>query len=99
MMNAAVKLMSNTIFGPTRRHAETGLKSQAEGIIEQLTIYVWPKATSNETRLPVLTMLQAYGRSSDESPSRWATWAFSYLVLCFPELQQNTYSIDQRNGI
>lgn len=69
-------------------------------IIQQLTIYFSPNATTSneEKRRTVLSMLQAYGRSSDdESPFslRQSGALFSYLVLCFPELQQNIASINE----
>jgi len=90
IMDASSANLSHQIFGPGPRLGDGGLRSQAEGVIEQLTIYTWPKGEtpSNDAKLAVLAFLTAHGRSDGVSPSSWATWAFTYVVLAFPELVQ-----------
>lgn len=61
----------------------------AEGIIEKLRIYSWPKGVSDADKLSFLAFFTAHGRSSDESPSAWATWTLTYITLCFPEMQES----------
>jgi hypothetical protein len=85
-MDKTTSSLSNQVFGPSRR-VETGVRSQAEGIIERLQVYVWPKNITDEEKMCVLGYLPAYGRSIEESPSDWATWLYSYIVLCFPEMR------------
>jgi hypothetical protein len=94
-MNQMNATLSSQVFGPSRR-AESGMRSQAEGIIERLTVYVWPKGVSDADKLAVLCYLPAHGRSVEESPSDWATWMFTYICLCFPEMQQSIESVGTR---
>jgi hypothetical protein len=85
MDNASAHL-STLIFGVGQRTGDGGLLSNAEGIIEPLTVYHWPKtALSGDSKLAVLAYMTSFGRSESVSPSAWATWAFSCLVLAFPE--------------
>lgn len=80
--------LSHLIFGPGPRGGDGGLRSQAEGIVEKLTVYTWPVGPrSNDASLAVMAYFTAYGRSESVSPSSWATWAFSYIMLAFPEMQ------------
>jgi len=87
IMDPSIASLSHAIFGASNRTQESRIRSQAEGIIEQLVVYTWPKDVKQEDKLAFLSMFTAYGRSSDPSPSAWATWAFSYIILCFPEFE------------
>jgi hypothetical protein len=79
--------LGEQVFGPGNRFSEGRILSQAEGIIEKLTIYTWPSGVTQDDKLSLLAFLPAYGKSEDKRPSAWATWMFTYLVLCFPEFQ------------
>lgn len=92
----AVYNLGDQVFGAQKRLAEGQYRSQAEGIIEKLPIYVWPTGVRDEDKLAVLSYLTAYGRSEDDSPRAWSCWAFSYVVLCFPEFQQAIGRINSR---
>lgn len=87
-MDAESANLSHQIFGPGQRTGDGGLRSQSEGIVESLTVYHWPSTPlSTDAKLSVLAFFAAYGRSESVSPSSWATWAFTYLTLSFPEFQ------------
>lgn len=87
-MDVASANLSHQIFGPGLRTGDGGLRSQAEGIVEKLVVYHWPDAKlSDDAKLSLLSFFTAYGRSESVSPSSWATWAFSYLTLSFPDFQ------------
>jgi hypothetical protein len=87
-MDATSANLSHQVFGPGVRNGDGGLLSQAEGIVEKLVIYHWPReAVSDDSKLAVMAFFTAYGRSEDVSPSAWATWTFSFLILAFPQLQ------------
>lgn len=79
--------LSNQVFGTSNRFSEGQMTSRAEGIVRKLTIYTWPKGTSDDDMLSVLSFLMAYGQSEDDRPSAWATWVFTFCNLCFPEFQ------------
>lgn len=88
--------LGDQVFGAQKRLAEGQYRSQAEGIIEKLPIYTWPSGVSNDDKLAVLAYLTAFGQTEDDSPRAWSCWAFSYLVLCFPEFQQAIGRINSR---
>jgi hypothetical protein len=89
--------LSHRVFGPGPRRGDGGLLSQAEGIIEALTVYTWPTGRfSGDSQLAVLSFFTAFGRSESVSPSAWATWSFTYLMLCFPEFVAVVRSQNER---
>lgn len=94
-MDQATSVLSHQVFGPSMRVNDGRVRSTAEGIVERLRIYTWPKGVSDHDKLTVLAFLSAHGRSTDESPSSWATWVFSYVVLCFEPLEE---AISRANG-
>lgn len=84
-----VRTLGGQVFGLATRGSDGKVQSQAQGIIEYLTVYHWPHDNvPSETKLAVLATLTAHGRSDDESPSKWACWTLSFAVLCFPEFQK-----------
>lgn len=85
-MDDSTLQLSHQVFGLTQRTAEGRVRSQAEGIIERLKIYVWPKGIRDEQKLSFLSFFTVHGRSDDQSPSAWATWTLSFICLCFPEM-------------
>jgi len=95
-MTLAVASLSQTVFGPSRRIQDGAMQSNATGIIEKLVIYVWPKNVSDDNKLKTLSVLMACGRSESESPSAWATFAFSYNCLCFPEFVGKIQAVNSR---
>lgn len=94
-MDSSIATLSHQIFGPSSRANDGRVISAAEGIIEKLRVYTWPKGINDQDRLAFLAFFTAHGRSTDESPSSWATWVLTYTVLCFPEFQE---SITRANG-
>lgn len=94
-MDAVTASLSHQVFGPSMRSNDGRVISTSEGIIEKLRVYTWPKGVSDQNRLAFLAFFTSHGRSVDESPSSWATWVISYIVLCFPEMQD---SINRSNG-
>jgi len=94
-MDTQTAILSHQIFGPSQRINDGRVKPTAEGIVEKLRVYNWPKGITDTDKLSVLAYLTAYGKSADESPSSWATWVISYVVLCFPEMEN---SITRLNG-
>jgi len=96
-MDTSSAALSHQIFGPGPRLGDGGLRSQAEGIVEKLVVYHWPvKQLSDDSKLAVMSFFTAYGRSESVSPSSWATWAFSYLMLAFPELKERVRTENDR---
>lgn len=98
-MDSGIAALSHQVFGPSQRTNEGRVRSQAEGIVERLRIYTWPKGINSEERLAFLSAFSAYGRSDDISPSAWATWAFSYVVLCFPEIKDAISTVNGREYV
>lgn len=94
-MDSTTASLSHQVFGPSMRSNDGRVISTAEGIIEKLRVYTWPKGISDQDKLSFLAFFSAHGRSVDESPSSWATWVLTYIVLCFPEMQE---SIIRTNG-
>jgi len=89
VIDPKVKLLGGQVFGLATRGSDGKVQSQAQGIIEYLTVYHWPSEdVPSDTKLAVLSVLTAHGRSDDDSPSKWACWTLSYTVLCFPELRK-----------
>lgn len=88
-MDSQTASLSHQVFGPSMRSNDGRVISTAEGIVEKLRVYVWPKGVSDQDKLCFLAFFTAHGRSVDESPSSWATWVLSYVVLCFPEMQDS----------
>nr|WKE35281.1 hypothetical protein [Plasmopara viticola lesion associated mononegaambi virus 7] len=82
-------LYGDAVFGTQSRFKDGQFRSTAEGIIETLTVYVWPKNVDNDHKLAVIAYFTAYGCSESESPSAWACWTYSYLCLCFPEFRRS----------
>jgi len=82
-------MYGDAVFGTQSRFKDGQFRSTAEGIIEALTIYVWPKGVTNDQRLAVLAYITAHGTSESESPSAWACWTYSFLCLCFQEFRDN----------
>jgi len=79
-------LLSDNVFGLSDRHPDTGMKSQAEGLVEKQLIFTRPKTRrSTDEYLAILSALTYHGRSEDERPSSWACWTLSYLGIAFPE--------------
>lgn len=75
--------LASQIFDPKNRFVEGRILSGSEGIIKTLPIYVWPDGVSSDDKLTVLSYMTAFGLSDDESPTKWATWMYTYIVLCF----------------
>lgn len=94
-MDTATAGLSHQVFGPSMRSNDGRVISNAEGIIETLRVYTWPKGVPTQDKLAFLAYFTAHGRSVDESPSAWATWTLTFAVLCFPEFQE---SITRANG-
>lgn len=94
-MDPKTAALSHQIFGPAPRTTDGRVKPTAEGIIEKLRVYIWPKGVSDQNKLAFLSYFTVFGKSVDESPSSWATWVLSYVVLCFPEMAD---SISKLNG-
>lgn len=88
-MDVASATLSHQIFGPGPRTGDGGLRSQAEGIVEKLTVYTWPSTPlSDDSKLSIMSFFTVYGKSESISPSAWATWAFTYLMLAFPDFNE-----------
>lgn len=92
-----VLTLGGQVFGLGSRGSDGRVLSQAQGIVEPLTIYQWPNdAVRDEFKLETLAVLTAHGKSEDESPSKWATWVFSYINLCFPEMKEKIVATGSR---
>nr|WKE35273.1 hypothetical protein [Plasmopara viticola lesion associated mononegaambi virus 5] len=79
-------ILGSQIFDPKNRFVEGRILSASEGIIKTLPIYQWPAGISNEDKLTVLSYMTAFGLSDEESPAKWATWMYTYIVLCFDSM-------------
>jgi hypothetical protein len=78
--------LASQIFDPKDRFVEGRILSASDGIIEALTIFTWPQNVTDEDKLNFLAFFTAFGRSDEESPSKWATWMYTYIVLCFDNM-------------
>jgi len=87
-MSSATMALGQQIFEPKNRFTEGRILSASDGIIKALVIYTWPKDVTDDEKLAFLSYLTAFGRSEDESPSKWATWMFTYIVLCFETMEE-----------
>lgn len=87
-LSKQVAILSGQIFDPKNRFVEGRILSTSEGIIDALTIYVWPAGVSNDDKLNYLAYMTAFGRSDDESSTKWASWMYSYIVLCFEPMAE-----------
>jgi len=81
-------ILSTQVFDPKNRYLEGRILSASEGIYSELPIYHWPKDISNADKLNFLSYMTAFGRSEDESPTKWATWVYSFIVMCFPNMKE-----------
>nr|WKE35277.1 hypothetical protein [Plasmopara viticola lesion associated mononegaambi virus 6] len=88
MSKAQMNALASQIFDPKNRFVEGRILSGSEGIIETLPIYTWPKNIKDEDRLSFLSYLTAFGLSEDESPTKWATWMYSYICMCFDNMPE-----------
>lgn len=79
--------LASQIFDPKNRFTEGRILSASDGIIQALPIYTWPSGITASEKLCFLAYFTAYGTSDDDSPSRWATWMYSYIVLCFETME------------
>lgn len=80
-------ILSGQIFDPKNRFLEGRILSASEGIVKALPIYIWPTQTlSADDKLNFLSYLTAFGLSQDDSPTKWATWMYTYIVLCFDNM-------------
>jgi hypothetical protein len=88
-MDNTVAGLTHQVFGIGKRQQDGGMRSQSEGIIEKLRVYHFPEkmTLTTDAQLAVIAFFTSYGRSESISPSAWATWAFSYLTLLFPEFR------------
>jgi hypothetical protein len=86
-MSSSTMILASQIFDPKNRFTEGRILSNSDGIIETLPIFVWPTGITNNDKLTFLSFLTAFGRSEDESPTKWATWMYSYIVLCFDTME------------
>jgi hypothetical protein len=86
--------LASQIFDPKNRFVEGRILSASDGIIQPLKVYTWPNGVSSAEKLAFLAYLTAFGTSEDESPSRWATWMYTYIVLCFDTME----GLIQRTG-
>lgn len=81
--HAQLSILSSQIFDPKNRFVEGRILSGSEGIVKSLNVYVFPKGIPNEDKLMVLSYMTAFGKSDEESSTKWATWMYSYIVMCF----------------
>jgi len=86
-MSSVTMALGAQIFEPKNRFTEGRILSSSDGIIQALTIYTWPLGITNDEKLAFLAYLTAFGRSEDESPSKWSTWMYSYILLCFDTME------------
>jgi hypothetical protein len=82
-MSSDIMTLGGHIFEPKNRFTEGRILSGSDGIIKALTIYTWPTGVTADEKLNFLSYLTEFGRSDDESPYKWATWMYTYIVLCF----------------
>lgn len=81
--NTQVDLLASLIFDPRNRFSEGRILSNSEGIIKTLPIYTFPGGVTADDKLTVLSYMTAFGLSDDESPTKWATWVYSFICMCF----------------
>lgn len=86
MAPSQTDILASQIFDPKNRFVEGRILSASEGIVEALRIYKFSDKVSNDDKLTVLSYMTAFGLSEDESPSHWATWMYSYIVMCFDNM-------------
>lgn len=86
-MAALTMKLGSQIFDPKNRFVEGRILSASDGLIKALTIYTWPNGITVDEKLAYLAYATAFGRSEDEDPSRWATWMYSYITLCFDSME------------
>jgi len=86
-MSLSTMALGQQIFEPKNRFTEGRILSSSDGIIKTLVIYTWPKDVPDDEKLAFLSFLTAFGRSEEESPSKWATWMYTYIVLCFDTME------------
>lgn len=86
-MASATMILAGQIFDPKNRFTEGRILSNSDGIVQTLPIYTWPKGVTDDEKLTFLSYFTAFGLSEDESPSKWATWMYSYIVLCFDTME------------
>lgn len=81
--------LSNQIFEPKNRFVEGRILSSSEGIVQTLPVYTWPsEPISTNDKLNFLAYLTSFGRSDEDSPTKWATWMYTYIVLCFDNMKE-----------
>lgn len=89
--------LSDNVFGLSDRHPDTGMKSQAEGLVEKQLIFIRPKVKKTTAEyLSILSAFSYHGRSEDERPSAWACWSLSYLCIAFPEFVATIRQTNER---
>lgn len=89
-LDSMMLTLSSQIFDPKNRFTEGRILSDSDGLISSLTVFTWPKATfTNEDKLAFLCYMTPFGRSDDESPTKWACWTYSFINLCFPNMQKH----------
>lgn len=79
--------LAGQIFDPKNRFVEGRILSASDGLVKALTIYVWPSGIEVDEKLAFLAYLTAFGKSDDENSSKWATWMYTYIVLCFENME------------
>lgn len=87
-MSSSTMLLASQIFDPKNRFVEGRILSNSDGIIQTLPIFVWPAGVTSDEKLMFLSYFTAFGRSDDDSPTKWATWMYSYIVLCFDNMEE-----------
>lgn len=67
------------------------LSNRNEGLLIETVIYEWPNDVklSIKEKLLVLSYLTAFARSDDEAQTRWATWLYSFVVMCFESMKDS----------
>lgn len=86
-MSASTMALGSQIFDPKNRFTEGRVLSTSDGLVESLTIYTWPPGLTVDEKLNFLSYFTAFGRSEDESPTKWAAWVYTYIVLCFDNME------------
>jgi hypothetical protein len=87
-MSSSTMILASQIFDPKNRFVEGRILSNSDGIIQTLPIFTWPPGVTSDEKLTFLSYFTAFGRSEDESPTHWATWMYSYIVLCFDTMEE-----------
>jgi len=91
---SVIDALGGEIFDPKNRFIEGRILSASEGIIKALPIYIFPKNVKNEDKLTVLSYMTAFGTSTDDRPTKWASWVYSFICMCF----QNMPDLIRREG-